>query len=244
MTEQQASSGGAILVADDSLPGLLAVKAMLGKRGCDVDTAADGEQALALATQRRFALILLDEHMPKMRGSEVVAELRGNPGPNQFTRVVSLSGEHSEMVLDEMRCAGFDDCIAKPVSAAQLDKLFDTEQDESNESVYSSVLDQLYADLGTASASRLLGLFVDELNQMCERLAAARDSGNEAELLAVAHILKNSAALYGAQALADLAQQVNEQGARGDVSMASEMIQHCENAAQAAAVRLAVAGGK
>ncbi len=242
MSEQINAPSKCILLADDSLPGLLAVKAMLCKRNHVVTTAADGEEAVELAYRQAFDLLLLDEHMPGLRGSQVVAALRAEPGPNQQARIIALSGESSPEVLATMRAAGFDDCIAKPVTAEQLDILLEVPAVVEN-SEESAVLEQLFSDLGNAAASRLLGLFVEELQQLTSRLRSAQASSDEEELLAVAHILKNSAALYGAEALAELASNINEQGERGDMSMAQPLLEHCEQAVRAATARLAVAGG-
>ncbi|WP_027874651.1 response regulator [Spongiibacter marinus] len=238
MTVQESSKRDTVLLADDSLPGLLTVKAMLTKLGYQVSTVANGGEALQLASQQAFDIILLDEHMPVLRGSEVVRQIRQTRGPNASTRVVALSGEASASALSNMRESGFDDCIEKPVIASQLENLMRGDTGEPASPTYSSALEQLYVDLGEESASRLLGLFVQELAQLRDRLLTARDRGDETEILAVAHILKNSAAMYGAASLAELALRINDEGARGDVSQAAPLIELCDKAAEAARTRL------
>jgi CheY-like chemotaxis protein len=55
-----------ILLVDDSKFLRLATERALARAGYDVSTAADGENALQVARERRPDLILLDMLLPKM----------------------------------------------------------------------------------------------------------------------------------------------------------------------------------
>ena len=70
------------------------------------------------------------------------------------------------------------------------------------------ILDQLHSDLGRETYTQLLGLFVIELTQLQHRLSVAINDQDHADILDTTHILKNTAALYGAQRLAFLANEV------------------------------------
>ena len=66
-----------VLVADDEEDIRALVAFRLQRAGYDVITAADGAEALTLATTRLPDLIVLDMMMPKATGLEVTRSLRG-----------------------------------------------------------------------------------------------------------------------------------------------------------------------
>ena len=68
-----------ILVVDDAPEILALIESRLKRRGFDVQTAADGEQALAAALGRPPDLVVLDIMMPKRSGWEVARALRRDP---------------------------------------------------------------------------------------------------------------------------------------------------------------------
>jgi DNA-binding response OmpR family regulator len=67
-----------ILVADDDPQILTMLGIRLAKRGYEVMEAADGQEALEKARQRRPDLVLLDVMMPGKNGWEVAKELRSD----------------------------------------------------------------------------------------------------------------------------------------------------------------------
>jgi two-component system, NtrC family, response regulator PilR len=66
----------AILVVDDELSMRQFLKILLEKEGYTVTTAAEGGEALALATQHPFDLVISDIRMPGMSGLELLAQLK------------------------------------------------------------------------------------------------------------------------------------------------------------------------
>jgi HPt (histidine-containing phosphotransfer) domain-containing protein len=73
-----------------------------------------------------------------------------------------------------------------------------------------SVIQQMRSDLGEATCHTLIGLFIDELTTSLDNLAKAFDMANLQRIEDITHILKNSAALYGAIAVATLATEIND----------------------------------
>ncbi len=109
-----------ILVADDDAWILRMVTTVLKKRGYDVETAPDGEQALQKAMQQVPDLLITDVMMPKMDGWTLVRALRSRPEFN-FMPVIFLTALSS----DEDRIRGFrlgaDDYLPKPFRFEELD---------------------------------------------------------------------------------------------------------------------------
>lgn len=72
------------------------------------------------------------------------------------------------------------------------------------------VLVQLEQDVGSLTLVRLVNLFINELEEMRVRLKNAIDEQDEDNIKDIMHVLKNSAALYGALTLAALASQLHD----------------------------------
>ncbi|MCG8424947.1 MAG: response regulator [Proteobacteria bacterium] len=109
-----------ILVADDDAWILRMVTTILTKRGYQVDTAQDGEQAYERALEQIPDLLITDVMMPKMDGWTLVRALRSRP-EFTFVPVIFLTALSS----DEDRIRGFrlgaDDYLPKPFRFEELD---------------------------------------------------------------------------------------------------------------------------
>ena len=125
MTESLVA-GCRVLVADDSPFALELIKAILDKAGCThLLGAGGGREALALAREHRFDVVLLDVTMPDMNGYEVAKSLRATePAPGPV--IVMLSGRDIVEVETGAREAGADGVMAKPVDRRKLLELLET----------------------------------------------------------------------------------------------------------------------
>ena len=65
-----------VLIADDEQACIDFVRESLADTPCEVVSAMDGEEALAVARKESARVIILDVQMPKMSGFDVFAELR------------------------------------------------------------------------------------------------------------------------------------------------------------------------
>jgi CheY-like chemotaxis protein len=109
-----------VLVADDDAWILRMVATVLEKRGYSVETAVDGEDALARATARVPDLLITDVMMPKLDGWALVRQLRSQPELAMLP-VIFLTALSSE----DDRIRGFrlgaDDYVTKPFRFEELD---------------------------------------------------------------------------------------------------------------------------
>lgn len=105
-----------VLVADDDIRMLRAVRITLTARGYEVVTAADGRAALDAVIATHPDLIVLDLGMPGLTGIEVIEAVRG------WSRVPILvvSGRSESAEKVEALDAGADDYVTKPFSADEL----------------------------------------------------------------------------------------------------------------------------
>ena len=106
-----------ILIAEDELPMQKILRLYLEKENYTVETASDGEQALALACSHRFDLILLDWMLPKLEGVEVCRQLRAY---GIGAKILMLTARAE--IADEFAglSCGADDYVKKPFDLAIL----------------------------------------------------------------------------------------------------------------------------
>lgn len=109
-----------ILIIDDDviLAGLLQLTLEL--EGFEVDTAADGDEGLALVRQKPFDLILLDLVMPRMDGIKFLRLL--NEGNAKRPPVMIVSSATGTELTEQHRAMGVVDIARKPVEPAMLVK--------------------------------------------------------------------------------------------------------------------------
>jgi CheY-like chemotaxis protein len=80
-----------VLVVDDNLQALATLAALLELTGHEVDTAPDGQSALALARSRHPQVIVIDLALPDIPGEEVARRLRAEPQCRHAT-LIALTG--------------------------------------------------------------------------------------------------------------------------------------------------------
>jgi two-component system alkaline phosphatase synthesis response regulator PhoP len=123
-----------ILVVDDEEDIVQILRYNLQKEGYDVTTALNGPEALALATDQRFDLVLLDVMMPGIDGFEVCRRLRTTPAyaSTPIIFLTARAGEIDQILGLEL---GADDYIQKPISPRVLMARVKTVLRRSSESV-------------------------------------------------------------------------------------------------------------
>jgi DNA-binding response OmpR family regulator len=108
-----------VLCADDDEDILSLVSLRLRRAGFEVETAADGDEAVTIARARRPVLAVLDVMMPKRTGYEVLAELRADEALREM-KVILLSARVQEGDVARGMDAGADAYLAKPFKAQDL----------------------------------------------------------------------------------------------------------------------------
>jgi two-component system chemotaxis response regulator CheY len=108
-----------ILAVDDSASMRDMVSITLTGAGFEVTAAADGTQALELAKQSSFDLVLSDVNMPDMNGIALIRALRAEPA-YRFTPILMLTTESSPERKNEGKEAGATGWIVKPFDPDQL----------------------------------------------------------------------------------------------------------------------------
>ncbi|QTQ37048.1 Putative two component system histidine kinase [Aromatoleum petrolei] len=214
-----------ILLVEDDVVNQEVALAMLGDTGLMVDIASNGSEAVELAAQRPYRLILMDLQMPVMDGLAATRAIRA-AGIGDSVAIVAMTANAFEE--DRRRCeeAGMNDFVAKPVAPevlyATLLKWLTREASigappaaapAAGPAVAADVAAQPPVDIDAAvnllgmepdKFYALIGKFLASARTELPRLDAAIAQGDGKTLSSVSHRLKSPARTLGASGLGDL----------------------------------------
>lgn len=105
-----------VLVVDDEKLIVKGIRFSLEQDGMEVDCAYDGEEALKLATENQYDMILLDIMLPKMDGFEVCQQIRDF----SMVPIVMLTAKGDDMDKILGLEYGADDYITKPFNILEV----------------------------------------------------------------------------------------------------------------------------
>ena len=112
-------TGKKILIVDDNKLNIKVAEKILIKYNPTIDSCESGLECLEKVKLNNYDLILLDDMMPKMKGSEVLIKLKENPNFN--TPVIVLTANAINGMEEQYLSKGFNGYLAKPI---EKDKLF------------------------------------------------------------------------------------------------------------------------
>ena len=104
-----------VLVVDDEKLIVKGIRFSLEQDGMEVTCAYDGEEALRLAQENKFDMILLDIMLPKLNGYEVLEYAKSVDTPVIFLTAMGETGQKVKGLR-----LGAEDYIAKPFEIAEL----------------------------------------------------------------------------------------------------------------------------
>ncbi|GAB4178377.1 MAG: response regulator transcription factor [Geothermobacteraceae bacterium] len=106
-----------ILVVEDEKKVASFIKRGLEEEGFVVELAADGEEGLNLAMEKKFDVVLMDLMLPKRDGLEVIREMRQR---DILTPVLCLTAKDTVEDIVSGLDSGSDDYLTKPFAFAEL----------------------------------------------------------------------------------------------------------------------------
>jgi len=107
-------TGARILLAEDEAICREVMLELLGEIGLNIDSASDGDQAVKLAAENRYDLILMDMQMPHRNGLDATRAIRAAP-TNRDTPILAMTANVFEQDRQACLDAGMNEHLAKPV---------------------------------------------------------------------------------------------------------------------------------
>lgn len=121
MSAKKTYQGTRTLVVDDIKVNMMLVANVLKKRGCLVDTAENGREALEKTQAQRYDIIFMDCHMPEMDGYEATMAIREEELNQPYhTPIVALTADAMKGTRQRCLDSGMDDYMNKPVRESQI----------------------------------------------------------------------------------------------------------------------------
>jgi len=227
-----------ILVMDDTATNRELAHRQLARLGLACETAENGLVGLELASQRDYALILVDGSMPVMNGREFVARFRDlerqrrGEGAARVPVIVvtahALAGDREQFLA-----AGMDDYLAKPVTLAKLratlEKWLPAEESPpviDQPAIDWQALAEMLGDDDPASLAEMLAVFIEDFAELLADLGDAVTGGEASIIARAAHGAKSAAASAGAVILAELLRQLEAEAASGKTGPHDEALAH------------------
>jgi CheY-like chemotaxis protein len=108
-----------VLIVDDLKDSANTLAMLLKRMGHEVETAYDGEEAIAAAASFRPEVVLLDIGLPKLNGYDACRRMRAQPWGKDML-LIALTGWGQEEDRQRTREAGFDHHLTKPIGTSVL----------------------------------------------------------------------------------------------------------------------------
>ena len=113
-----------ILIVDDTKMNLTVAVNLLKNTQIQIDTATGGEDAVRMAERTAYDVILMDQRMPEMDGTEALHRIRAIPGgASQRTPVICLTADAVVGAKERYMAEGFSDYLTKPIDSYALERM-------------------------------------------------------------------------------------------------------------------------
>jgi PAS domain S-box-containing protein len=243
-----ASPGRPVLVAEDKSVNQLVAVRMLEKLGFRADVASNGREAVEMHAQGDYEAIFMDCQMPELDGYQATAEIRSREPEGTHTPIIAMTAH--TLRGDRERCldAGMDDYVGKPIRTADLadviDRALGQEARERGSGVTAAAaggeaalidlsrLEDVFGDDDEARAS-LLGQFVAQSGATIAALAEPIAAGDADAVARLAHGLKGSAAVVGAERMSQISARLCDEAAAGRLEDTERLVIELQSAFEA-----------
>ena len=109
-----------ILLVEDDVALIRSLKRFLERTGFTVSVAVNGKEGLAKIRQEKPDLIVLDDDMPQMKGSEMLQDLRQEE-KNSIPIIMMTKVEHNTLERAELFLDGIKGYLTKPFDTSELE---------------------------------------------------------------------------------------------------------------------------
>jgi signal transduction histidine kinase/CheY-like chemotaxis protein len=222
-----------ILLADDQEDIRTLTAHQLKRNGHKVVVAKDGAHALRTFHAATFDVALLDQEMPGMTGDELARAIRkAEQGKKKRIFLVASTGNSTSEDVRRLKQAGFDEVLGKPFRLEDLNHILSStpgaklvSQPQSVSAPGASIA-ELVARVGGDEKllKRMIHTFLRDTPKRLGGIAAAIRRKSPETLASLAHALKGSVSIFGAEAARKHANELQELGRSSELSGAPEVL--------------------
>jgi two-component system sensor histidine kinase EvgS len=205
--------------------------------GLRAETAENGEVALSMWQEGRFALVITDCHMPEMDGYAFSREVRRIETEKRLPRTPIIAWTANALAQESTNCqaAGMDELLVKPANLLQLKHMLakwlsvtETNNSQPIPAIHDSVSGQIpvpidYVVLAqiepdSAGQIQILQDFMSHIRADHTKLLQMLEQGDQTNVENTAHRMKGSSRMVGAGDMANACAAIEQAAHNGDMS--------------------------
>jgi signal transduction histidine kinase/CheY-like chemotaxis protein/HPt (histidine-containing phosphotransfer) domain-containing protein len=231
-----------LLLVDDVATNLKVAQGLMAPYRMKIDTALSGRDALRMAQEKRYDIIMLDHMMPGMDGIETAQALRDMVSHDAASHdayyrqlpIIALTANAVAGTRELFIENGFNDYLSKPIDLAQLDSVLDKwlpdEKKKNPIQIQEKTEEPRLTITGIDSArgftlcggdwknyGEVLEIFCDDGENKIREIKQSLDEGNLKHYTILVHGIKTACSSIGAGELSEQAKQLEAAGKSGDV---------------------------
>lgn len=224
-----------ILLVEDYSPNQKLVLAYLAGQNFEITVAENGLQAIEKFRQQKFDLILMDIQMPEMDGFEATNRIRKEPGGDAVP-IIAMTANAFETDVKKCFDSGMNDVVTKPFRKNMLlEKIIYWAANSGKEGSIAQELDDTLAPIHFQKTleefggdRELLLSVIDEyianVRRQISQIAEAIKDRHPETVWREAHSIKGGALNLAAEAMAEIAFELEKAGKLGDLAKGSELL--------------------
>jgi two-component system sensor histidine kinase/response regulator len=243
-----------LLVEDNNVSRMVALKQLLKLGYSQVDAACNGREALEAAIRNKYDVILMDCQMPEMDGFEATARIRAKEqqgGGGRKVPIVAMTANALEGDREKCLQAGMDDYLSKPVRVEVLRQVLEDwvtgqpsgkrkravavgnpdELEKRAKRIFGGVISGLDErcrefSVDTSEVDEVLvSLFGEHIATLVSSLRSAVHGQGEAAIRRDAHSLLGMGGTIGVPTLSVVAAELSAGAKRGDFKRCLELVE-------------------
>ena len=122
-TPDKTARGRRVLLAEDEATNQQLAIRLLKKLNCQVDVAANGAQAVAMAARTSYDAIFMDCLMPEVDGWEAARLIRLTQNGGRRVPIIAVTASVIAEQREKSFAAGMDDFVEKPIQDGALERI-------------------------------------------------------------------------------------------------------------------------
>lgn len=243
-----------VLAVDDNPMNLSVIKGLLKKTMIQIETVQSGWEAIEAVQKEYYDLILMDHMMPQMDGIETMHQIRRlKSNKNQEVLILALTANATTGSRQRYLQEGFDDYLSKPVKAEKLEQMMYTYLPKDMIEVKKTVTEQeqkkgldqelekellkygldmrsglVYLDDNYEQYIETAEVFLKYSEKRKQRIRRMLEENDIQNYTIEVHSLKSNGRLLGSYALSSLAEELEEQGQKGNLAYLIENMDSLE----------------
>ena len=215
------------LVVEDNKDNMFVFERQLQKLNVSADFVMSPDEAIQHFKQHSYDVVLSDFQMPLLNGAQLISRLRSieKHQNRRACQMFIVTADKSQQCSDDCLAAGADEVIMKPLTLSSLSSLFETAQlllrdvheakkpaaiPKASEIYRIEVLKDILGEVSEQELKEFMAQYLLNFSQANEALSDAVIQADWKKVNGIAHSLKSSSLIIGAQGLSEVCAELEK----------------------------------